>query len=65
MTVKELELAISELPADDLRELLDWIDNYRAEMWDKQMEGDLASGRLDSVLREVEQEYQAGQSKPL
>jgi hypothetical protein len=65
MTVKELELAISELPADDQRELMAWIDKYRAEMWDKQIEEDLANGRLDSVLREVEQEYEAGHSKPL
>lgn len=36
-----------------------------AEVWDTQIENDLESGRLEAVLREVEQEYKTGQSKPL
>jgi hypothetical protein len=35
------------------------------ELWDTQIENDLESGRLEAVLREAEQEYKAGQSKPL
>jgi hypothetical protein len=36
-----------------------------AELWDTQIENDLESGRLEAVLREAEQEYKTGQSKPL
>jgi hypothetical protein len=34
-------------------------------MWDKQIEQDLETGRLDALLAEVDQEYAAGLGKPL
>jgi len=37
--------------------LIAWFDNYRAQMWDKQIEEDLEAGRLDAVLAEVDAEY--------
>ena len=45
-----------------------WLKNEAAapaELWDTQIENDLESGRLEAVLREAEQEYKTGQSKPL
>jgi len=34
-------------------------------MWDKQIEKDLKVGRLDALLAEVDQEYEAGLAQPL
>jgi hypothetical protein len=34
-------------------------------MWDKQIEEDLEAGRLDAMLAEVDEEYQAGLGQPL
>ena len=65
MSVKEIEIAITQLPATDLDELMTWLENYYAEMWDKQIEDDLAAGRLDALLDQVDKEYEAGQGKPL
>ena len=65
MSVKEIEIAITRLPADEFADLLVWLDDYRAQMWDEQIESDLEAGRLDALLAEVEKEYEAGLSQPL
>jgi hypothetical protein len=65
MGIKEIERAIVQLPAEDLDKLAGWLEDYRAQMWDKQIEEDLAAGRLDSLLAEVAKEYEAGLSQPL
>ena len=54
MSVKEIEIAITQLPSADLVELMTWLENYHAEMWDKQIEEDLEAGRLDALLAEVD-----------
>ena len=65
MSVKEIEIAITQLPSADLVELMAWLENYHAEMWDKQIEEDLEAGRLDALLAEVDREYEAGLGQPL
>jgi predicted esterase len=65
MDIDEIEAAISQLAPKDVVELLRWLEEYHAQLWDKQMEDDLESGRLDSFLAEVEAEYESGLSRPL
>lgn len=65
MDIREIEAAISQLAPKDVVELLQWLEEYHAQLWDKQVEDDLESGRLDSVLAEVEAEYESGLSRPL
>jgi hypothetical protein len=65
MGIKEIEKAIVQLPAKDLDKLADWLEDYRAQMWDEQIEKDLEAGRLDALLAEVDEEYEAGSSQPL
>jgi len=60
MSVKEIEIAITQLPATELAELMAWLENYYAQMWDRQIEEDLEAGRLDALLAEVDKEYEAG-----
>lgn len=60
MNVKELETAISELPPAQLAELADWFDEFRAQLWDKQIERDLRSGKLQSLLEEAKQDLESG-----
>jgi hypothetical protein len=63
--VKQIERAIAQLPAKDLAELMRWLEDHYAQVWDKRIEEDLEAGRLDTVLAEVDQEYEAGLSQPL
>ncbi|MDX6531230.1 MAG: hypothetical protein QOH41_3520 [Blastocatellia bacterium] len=65
MSVTEIEAAITELASDDLAGLMTWLESYHAKLWDKQIEEDLLAGRLDTVLAEVDSEYEAGLAKPL
>lgn len=65
MSIKEIEIAIARLPAIDLAELMVWLENYHAQVWDKQIEEDLEAGRLDALLAEVNKEYEAGLGQPL
>ncbi len=65
MTIKEIEMAIMQLPPSDFSELRTWFENYAAQMWDRQIEKDLKAGRLDALLTEVDQEYEAGLGQPL
>ena len=53
MSVKEIESAISQLSPRELVELISWLGEHHAQVWDKAIEEDLESGRLDSVLAEV------------
>jgi hypothetical protein len=65
MTVQEIEETIMQLPLEELIKLATWFDEYSAEVWEKQIEEDLDSGRLDTILKEVNAEYDAGLAQPL
>ena len=65
MSVKEIQTAIVELPPVELADLLDWIDEYRAAEWDRQIERDVEAGRFDAIRRRVREQRLAGQCQPL
>jgi hypothetical protein len=65
MGVKDIKQAIVQLPVRDLDQLVHWLEDYRAQLWDKQIEEDLAAGRLEALVAEVNEEYEAGLSQPL
>lgn len=65
MTITELEQAVTKLSEEELIRFRAWFDEYYADMWDKQIESDVKSGRLDALLAQVDEEYNAGLSKPL
>lgn len=65
MSVQEIEAAIARLPAAELAELMAWLAEHHAQVWDRQIEDDLEAGRLDALLAVVDDEYEAGLSRPL
>lgn len=65
MSVKEIENAITRLSPEELAELSAWLADYQAKVWDEQIERDLEAGRLDALLEEVDEEYEAGEAGPL
>jgi hypothetical protein len=65
MGVTEIESAILQLPAKDFAELMAWLQEHYAEVWDMQIEDDLQSGRLDALIAEANDEYRQGLAKPL
>ena len=65
MSVKEIEIAITQLDPSDVSELASWVADYHQNLWDEQIEDDLESGCLDALLVEVDAEYEAGMATPL
>ena len=50
----EIESAIKELPEVEVRTLTNWLQEYLEEKWDRQIETDLASGKLDHLIAKAE-----------
>jgi DNA-binding PadR family transcriptional regulator len=65
MSITEIEQAITELSPEELARFREWFDEYYADVWDKQIEKDAKAGRLDKLISEADEEYEAGSSKPL
>ena len=65
MSIVEIENAIRQLPPEKVNELVEWLADYHAELWDKQIAEDLDAGRFDSLLDEIDAEIGAGLAKPL
>ena len=65
MSITEIEQAIAELSPEELVQFRQWFEEYYAQVWDKQIEEDTKSGRLDKLIAEANEEYDAGLSKPL
>ncbi len=64
-TVAEIENALQTLPVGDARKVADWLQHYLDEKWDKQIDGDIAAGRLDKLADKALEEHHAGRVKPL
>lgn len=65
MSVKEIESAVSELPPEELRQFRAWFADFDAELWERQIEEDVSSGRLDTLVEEARAEHQRGRTRPL
>lgn len=65
MSVQELESAIRQLSPEDFARLAHWIDEYRADHWDRQIEADILAGRLDHAAQQAEADFDAGRWTPL
>jgi hypothetical protein len=58
--VKEIEEAVVKLSATDLAAFREWFAKFDAEAWDRQIEDDVAAGRLDAFADEAIQDLQSG-----
>ena len=65
MSIKEIESAIQQLSPKEVSELSVWLADHQAGLWDAQIAQDLETGRLDELLDQVDEEYEAGKAKPL
>jgi hypothetical protein len=64
-TVQEIEQAVRKLAPSDLAAFRAWFAEYDAEAWDRQMEQDIAAGRLDRFAEEALRDLQEGRCKDL
>ncbi len=65
MTIYEIEQAIKELSAEELARFRRWFEEFDAQVWDDQFEGDAKSGKLDKHANKALSDFRAGKAKEL
>ncbi|HEX7678846.1 MAG TPA: hypothetical protein VF713_12025 [Thermoanaerobaculia bacterium] len=64
-TVQALEQEIERLSPEELVELRVWLDEREAEAWDRELERDAASGKLDKLFEKSISDHRAGKSREI
>ncbi|WP_035986909.1 hypothetical protein [Leptolyngbya sp. KIOST-1] len=64
-TLADIEVAITQLPEQEARQLADWLQAYLDTLWDRQMEQDCAAGKLDALIAKAEADIASEQVKDL
>ena len=62
-TVEEIETAIESLPKEEYARLREWFSERDWEKWDKQIEADSESEKLDFLVKEALDEKAKGDLK--
>jgi hypothetical protein len=63
--LEKIEQDIASLSPADVGRLVDWLANYRADLWDQQLEADAKSGALNRLIEHSRNELAEGKVKPL
>lgn len=63
--VKSIESAVASLPPAELAEFRRWFAEFDGNAWDRQIEQDAASGKLDQLAAEALADYRAGSARQL
>ena len=63
--VQALEMAVSQLSDSELMQFSEWFEEFVADQWDKKIEADILSGRLDAAGKRADDEFLAGRARPL
>jgi hypothetical protein len=56
VTVEQMQREIAKLPPDDFRRLAQWIAEHDSEEWDKAIEEDATTGKLDRLYAKLQSE---------
>ena len=63
--IEKLEQRIKNLPPEDLVKFRAWFAEFDAQAWDRQIEADLKSGKLNNLINEAREEFKAGKAREL
>lgn len=58
LTLEQIESAILQLPPDELQQLVEWLADLDYQRWDKQLEKDIADGKLEALAQEAISDYE-------
>ena len=64
-TAIEIERAIEKLPPEELARLRAWFAEFDAARWDREIEHDVALGRLDALAKEALDDDRNGRTTDL
>ncbi|HSK80107.1 MAG TPA: hypothetical protein VLQ45_26880 [Thermoanaerobaculia bacterium] len=63
--LEKLEQKILQLSPGDLAKLRAWFIELDHHLWDKQIEADVAAGKLDRLIAEARAEFKAGKAREI
>jgi hypothetical protein len=63
--VEQIEQEITKLTPEEFSTLRDWVLEQDWEEWDRQIERDVAAGKLDRLMQEALADHAAGKTRPL
>lgn len=58
----EIKRDIMSMSSDDVRKLSEWLDEFKNELWDQQIETDAEAGRLTGFVAQALTEGKAGKA---
>lgn len=64
-TATEIAAAIRQLPAAEAWQLAHQFRDHLDDLWDAELERDVAGGRLDGLIAKARADHEAGRTKPL
>ena len=65
MTLNDLENAVTGLSSDELARFRAWFVEFDSDAWDRRLEEDVKSGKLDALAEEALQAHRAGKTTEL
>ena len=65
MSIDQLQSAVIQLLPEELDRFVRWLEEYRADLWDQQIEADILAGRLDEAVQRADADFKAGHCTPL
>jgi hypothetical protein len=65
VSLSEVKSAIKQLSFEERAELAAWLHGWKDDEWDDQMKRDIAGGKLDDVLREIEEDIKTGRVREM
>ena len=63
--VEKLENEVQQLNPDELAAFRDWFRRYDSDEWDKEIERDVSTGRLDKLSEEAIAAHKAGRTREI
>ena len=63
--IEELEKKVEELSPRELSLFREWFATFDAEIWDRQLESDVAEGKLDDLANEAIAAHKRGDSRDI
>jgi hypothetical protein len=60
VSIEQIKEAIDQLSFEERAELAAWLHGWKDDEWDEQMKRDIADGRFDAVIREIDEDIRAG-----
>ena len=63
--LEQLEQQVLQLSPEDLAKFRTWFIELDHQLWDKQIEDDVAAGKLDRLIAEVRAGFKAGKTREI